>query len=477
MSDALLQRLDALVPAEAAHGDWDDVLVRAGVSRAARGRAVARPHRRRLVAIALAVALVVVLAAPALAYLLGWIGRHDVSYSQSKPAPNVVKKQFADLAIGAPPSMRPGVEAAYAREVGRFRVRGKLRALWVAPTRSGGFCFTWEKLWGGCLPRPSDRLRRPLDTGWGGAVKLGEAPRTIMVSGTITGDTAARLELVYRDGKRTSIPFVYVSRPIDAGFFDLWIPESRQAGSGRPKEVVLYDRSGKVMARAAAPSERRPLRPFHNVPRRPRPLPTRAVPPTRPLQTASANGVSVTAGANGSLVFRIGNLDPERRAVLGRVASYTCFKITHEFGIFDAQGAGTEGRVQSVVALHQLGAKTPFDGCQIGGEGGHLWPDHFESHTPVEIPLTAAGRRFFADRAAARDLALFVRTRRVQRLRKESPAQALRDLRAAYPQLAHSRIRIAPTATGLTFTEGRFRVVVSHRRIVSQNLKPYAFVF
>ena len=102
MNDLLLDGLDALVPEPRENGDWSDVVVRAGA---------ARPGRRRLVVAAVAVALVVVVAAPALAYVLGWIGRQDVPYSQTRPAPNAVKKQFAEIEIGAPEGMSPGVMA------------------------------------------------------------------------------------------------------------------------------------------------------------------------------------------------------------------------------------------------------------------------------------------------------------------------------------------------------------------------------
>jgi hypothetical protein len=94
------------------------------------------------------------------------------------------------------------------------------------------------------------------------------------------------------------------------------------------------------------------------------------------------------------------------------------------------------------------------------------------------VPLTASGARYFADRATARDLALFVRSRRVQRIRKEEPHSAVRELSAR----AHGRIRFAATRDGVTFWESsptgkRFEVVVRHRRIVRQNLKPSALVF
>jgi hypothetical protein len=128
-----------------------------------------------------------------------------------------------------------------------------------------------------------------------------------------------------------------------------------------------------------------------------------------------------------------------------------------------------------------IGSRGPFDGCEIEGTYGRVWPDRFRSHDPVEIALTAAGRRYFADRAAARDLAAFVRSKRVQTIRKEPPEQARGDLDAAFPQLARSAIRIA-AGSRLTFSErstsGRkFSVTVANGRVVHENLRPYAFVF
>ena len=112
------------------------------------------------------------------------------------------------------------------------------------------------------------------------------------------------------------------------------------------------------------------------------------------------------------------------------------------------------------------------------------WPDRLHNHAAVEIPLTAKGREFFADRAAARDLALFVRSRRMHELRKESATQAKTDISRAYgKQLAHSPIKITVVdAITLQFTErsstGKsFAVTVRNGRISKQNLKPYGFVF
>jgi hypothetical protein len=466
MTDPLLDALDGLVPAPSATGDWDDVLARSSLR---------RTHGRRLLVVGVAAALVVVVAAPALAYLLGWIGRRDVAFSHAKPAPNIVKKRFYDLGLGAPPRFAFHVQAGRAREVGTFTIHGHPRKLWVAPTRGGGFCFFLEQSFGGCQ-RAQDRRRFPLSVSWMGATPRTDAPGS--VGGTISSARAARLELVYEDGSRVDIPFVFVSKPIGAGFFSYDVKRAHWTRGHRARALLALDARGHELARQAFPYVRRrrvvhvplPLRP-----RTPRTLPTTTVPPTPPLQRASARGVSVVAGANGSAIFRTGDIDLELRPLLARSVDFVCFRIVRVFGILEDRALGIEGRLAPTVALRYFGVRPPWDGCEIQGEYGHRWPDRFGSHSAVELPFTAVGRRWFSDRAAARDLALFVRSRRMHELRKETGAVFARDLRAAYPSLGRIRYRLTPT--GVTFSEGRFRVVVSHGRIVRQNLKPYAFVF
>jgi hypothetical protein len=473
--------LERLVPLPQMHGDWEDVLARASV-RERRAEVMPKaPRRRRLLVVAAAVAVLVAIAAPALAYLFGWIGRTDVSFQRSRSAPNVIKKQFADLGIGSPPRFAPQVLAGQTREVGRFRVRGKLRALWVAPTRNGGYCFLWENLFGGC--RRGDQRTPIFSPGFGVVARRGESPRITSVEGDLTAAAAARIELVYQDGSHADIPFVYVSKPIGAGFFSFAIPARHQSGAAAPARIVLLDRRGDEIARRRV--ERPRSIPVVSSGPRPRPtrsLPTRTIPPSAPIQHGAADGVRVTAGANGAVVFHTGGLDRGRRAVLRRSIGYSCFKLTREYGIFGVRGLGVEGRLQAVAAFRMNGVKAAYDGCELASQSGHRWPDRFHSHAPAEIPLTAAGHRYFTDRATARDLALFVRAERVQKLRKEPGPQAVKDLRAAYPQLQRSPIRLTATPDGIAFSERsptgkRFRVVVSHRRIVSQNLEPYALVF
>jgi len=151
------------------------------------------------------------------------------------------------------------------------------------------------------------------------------------------------------------------------------------------------------------------------------------------------------------------------------------------FGFTVIRGRGFDGAFAPQAAVGYVRLGRPLDGCVIaGGRYGHRWPDRFGSHSPVEIPLTPRGRRFFADRAAARDLALFVRARRMQQIRKLDGPAFERELHRAYPRLG--RIRYTLTERGVTFSETsstgrRFEVVVRDGRIVRQNLKPYAVVF
>jgi hypothetical protein len=130
------------------------------------------------------------------------------------------------------------------------------------------------------------------------------------------------------------------------------------------------------------------------------------------------------------------------------------------------------------------GVGSPVDFCELQASIGRTWPDRLHNRAAVEIPLTVAGRRFFADRQAARDLALFVRSRHMHQLREEPAAQAKQDITSTYAkQLATSPITITVvdkstlafrerSSTGKTFT-----VTVHDGHIASQNLKPYAFVF
>ena len=479
------QVLDSLVPERAGEfGDWGEVLARAGVAREVPEDGKA-PHRGLIAAFVVAAAIVV----PALVAAV--LTRTDVIFSDSKPAPNMIKKQFADLGLGAPPRFALGVQAAKAREVGTFAINGQRRAVWVAPTRHGGFCTMFEGGFGGCVGHRSDR--RIL-----GATYQEGSPQGGWVSSVggwvITRAPRARLELAYADGSTADLPYVHVSPPIAAGFF--WFDVPKGHSDKRTRAIALYVKDGIGRTLATQRFAYEPRRPIHLGPMPkgtyvPPTLPTRPnVPPSEPIQRGTGNGVSVTVGTNGVVLFDASRIDPHARALIGRSVGAGCFKLTHEFGIFDARELVFSGRFASAFAVRIFGLSHPWDGCEIQGSYGHRWPDRNGSHSAVEIALTDKGRRYFADRAAARDLALFVRSAKIQRIRRLTGAALVRGLSpypivrlrstAASPPLG--KIGYATTANGVTFVERsasghRFVVEVRNRRIVSKKLEPYAFVF
>lgn len=487
MSDLLGEGLDRLVPAVHEDGDWDDVLRRTGV--AARRR---RPRRRALIALAAVLASTIgVLATPAFGVqrlLLDLLGRKNVSFANSRSAPNVVKKQFLDLSLGAPPTLSPEVIASRARVVATFTISGHPRKLWVAPTRRGGYCYTFERAFGGCRQTAAERGTARFGVTWTG--KSANAPGSMVViraGGDITAPQATKIVASYADGTSVDVPFVWVSEPIAAGFYSYDVPVAHWTRAHRLVRLRLYGLHGKLLGAQSFPLRQpphsRPPVPARIVTPAARVLRTRPpAAPTQPLQRASGDGFGVVVGHNGSVQFTQTGTTPVLRRLDGHSAGYSCFRLTREFGIFTVRGDGEGGSFAPTVGFALSGVGTPLDGCEVQASFGRRWPDPLGEHAAVEIPLTPAGRRFFADRATARDLALFVRSRRMHTLRREHGSRLIRDLHAAYPALAHSRIRIEPTATGAVYSEtsptGRtFTVTVSHGRIVKQNLKPYGFVF
>lgn len=502
MSKQLLDTmLDELVPTcDDARGDWRDVLDRAGTTRSERGR------RRRPLILAVAILGACALAAPALAYLLGLIGRTDVPFN-GQHAPYVVRKQFYDLSLHpAGVSGMPRPIPAQAREVGVFKLNGRSHVLWVAPASGGSFCWTFAHLFGGCRDRAQPLPTQPgsLNPGLIGVTMLGHpagmscpCPSSALtgaelvpsaLSGAILSDRAERLEAEYENGKTQIIPFVYVSKPINAGFYLWGVPPGHAGAKTRVRALLLFDGRGKLLARRLMP---------YDEPRvRPRPAP-RVIPhpvvqvPSAPITHASADGVTVDIGRNGVLVFHLDHLAAARASRLAGRAGFGCFKfmLYHEGAPYEAVdllgAAGT-------VTVPNLGIGPPFDGCEIQAGYGRVWPDPFHSHAIVEIALTKRGADFFANRAAARDLALFLnsKTMRADRsLTGAALATAIRkrygstisELPSANEKLAAGRIGFVSAHGSTTYVEysttgRRFYVVVKGGRVASTDVRPLAMV-
>lgn len=500
MTDLLELALDDLVPSFAGEEpDWAGVVARSQHRPARPRRRIWRRHPRRMLAVALVVVLVTLLATPAFGvqhYVLRLLGRTNVSFANSPSAPNIVKKQFLDLPLGAPPQFSPEIKAAEARLVASFDIGGHSRRLWVAPTRKGGYCWAFEQGIGGCRPTRAERTwagrTGQISVGWTGGSPRPSVNPTIVtrVGGDLTASRAAKLTASYADGTSDDIPFVWVSAPIAAGFFAYDIPPAHWTKQRRLLAIALTAKDGALLGRQAFPYDPRPplaLNPgrMRNVKPQPRTLPVLAAPaPSAPTVSSRADGFRVVVGRNGSVQFTQVGTTPILRELEGHSVSFDCFRLTKEFGIATVRGFGQWGRLAPEVGFTLNGVGRPVDGCEVEASIGRRWPDRLHNRAAAELPLSPAGRRFFSDRAVARDLALFVRSRRMHGLRREPAIRARAAIDRIYGRmLVRSPIRIELVDRNtLRFSErsstGQTFVVIVHRgRITKENLKPYAFVF
>lgn len=230
MAELLRQRFEALMnPVD--DSDWLEVRRRAGETK-----------RRRPVWIALAAAIAavtVLLTTPA----LGLRGRIVQLFQESEPAPRSVVVDFASIDVGAPPGMAPGVLSEEARRVADFKLStGRTITLWVAPTRAGGFCMVWQESTGGCLPARGPRI----------SPSIIDAP-PVRIEGSVRAEPGAALQLEFQDGEVLGLPLVWVSPPIDAGFFLYEVPPHRREDGRLPLALVLREADGGAVARRRLP--------------------------------------------------------------------------------------------------------------------------------------------------------------------------------------------------------------------------------
>lgn len=515
--------LELLVPPFANNpGDWDEIVRRANEAVASALPVSARPARRpRRVPRRLIIAAVTMLVLAALvvtpafglrSLIAGLFDRTDVPFTGAS-APLEVKRDFYDLSLGAPPSMAPQAIPSQARRVATFRFGGKARALWVAPTRDGGYCYMFANTFGGCRTSRDRTGAAAPSPGYVHPERLGvtfetpvrdKVPYVSRIGGDIRIGSADSLTVRYAEGSATPVRFYYVSKPIDAGFFLASIPVGHDTTATRATAIELRDKAGRLLARqlfvyedALSLTKRRKLREALESARR-MPPPIRHSPnlpsPTAPLQRGEAGGVSVLVGKNNVAVFDISGATPSvRKLIAGRQVGYYCYRRlpyhTTPVGLGDA--LTTFGNV--AIRLRGGGVRSPVIGCDIQGTYGHTWPDRLGGHSAVEIALTPAGRRFFEDRAAARDLALFVRSRPMHETRKLSGPElrkailtrygaAITELSSPRGTPATGQVGYVTDGANMTFvrqstTGRRFFVRLVDGRIRAQNVKPLGFVF
>lgn len=209
-------RLEAL-GAGPTRADWREALDRAAKLR----------RRRNRLTIAVALAAAVIVAAPTLAVS----GVIDFG-----TAPKDYQGVFEGF----------GVEAEETRVVLRPKINGREHMLMVAPRRTGGYCYGLiERGRGGALTCAD--AGEPVTGGRGGVGGGGGDA----FFGTVGAREAASVELVYKNRPSIRARVVWVSEPIDAGFFAVGVPRCPHV-----RGVVVRDADGRELARQRRPWSR-----------------------------------------------------------------------------------------------------------------------------------------------------------------------------------------------------------------------------
>ena len=208
------------------------------------------------------------------------------------------------------------------------------------------------------------------------------------------------------------------------------------------------------------------------------------------LQSAVSKGVKVVTYTGGVARFDTRGMDPQLKGVLPPLLSARCFRLHGDLPDIGAGGSIPRNGLRTVVVIPyptprgvtRRPVSRRFDACEIGASFGRNWLPRFDWHYPIEFPLNERGRRFFEERAAALELATFVRVgargrarRAMKRGAAAPPAERLVDAQRPYLVVASggTRFRVSMTAS----TGRRFFIEIDRGRIGRKNVGwPLAFV-
>jgi hypothetical protein len=241
-------------------------------------------------------------------------------------------------------------------------------------------------------------------------------------------------------------------------------------------------------------------------------------PPKRPagipLQHAAVADAVADVYRDGVVLLRFTSTSSEayRRLVRSSrassdTASVGCVKVAFSGGRWETIGGGSNAHVgRTMGARISNGGRVggiggmpspPFDACAISGTYGRYWNDEEGTHELVEVPFTAIGRRYFDERATARDLAYLVRSKKMHAIRlairrgepAPSESELVRDFGSRVVPLA-SRTDSVPNgkvgvwsdgklivASELTPAGRRLFVTIDALRIGPNDIRDLAFVY
>ncbi len=244
--------------------------------------------------------------------------------------------------------------------------------------------------------------------------------------------------------------------------------------------VAAYDSDGKRVYRETLPGIGRPA------PRLKAPPAKSSVwspgPPKRPegapLQHATTPEAVADVYRNGVVLLRFKSTSSEAYRRLVRSSRHSsdtagvgCLRVAFGGGRWNSLGGGSNAHVEQTMGT-RLGAgpiggmpSPPYDVCEISGTYGRYWNDEEGTHELVEVPFTALGRRFLDERATGRDLAYFLRAKKMTAIRRAihrgEPTPSAGELARIFgPRVVPlaSRDAAAPVGKVGIWTDGRLIV-------------------
>jgi hypothetical protein len=173
---------------------------------------------------------------------------HLFASDKEQHPPALIQRLFRNM-YDARPDEATGVIPGKARVAIRSAIPGfGHKTLWVAPTRAGGFCWSLR-----CNRTRRSRFQATLEitgpTSTNSSPRAGSADQHVFFVGATIIPAAHSVEMQFEDGDVEPIPLVWVSKPIDAGFFQYLLPRSHWKPGERPVALVVKDAAGRELAR------------------------------------------------------------------------------------------------------------------------------------------------------------------------------------------------------------------------------------
>jgi hypothetical protein len=201
-----------------------------------------------------------------------------------------------------------------------------------------------------------------------------------------------------------------------------------------------------------------------------------------PLQHAATPTATVDVYRNGVVELRFASTKREAYRRLARSARSSgavgigCSTVAYGAGRWKTLGGDSNAGLAPLIGMrmdsvHGGMPSPPFDFCEVSGTYGRYWNDEEGPHEVVEVPFTAIGRRYLDERATARDLTYFVRTKKLHRIRlaihRGEPGPSAEELARIFGP------RVVPLQSrGATAPAGKVGVWTNGKIIVASELTP-----